>query len=72
MDHFSEYNDSWFEALSICTNFALWYMKRAAWISAKDEVLENDAKQIHTALRKAAGIFQYVMENVGECSTVRQ
>lgn len=47
-------------------NFALWYMKRAAWISSKDEVLERDAKQIHTALRKAAGIFEYVLQNIGD------
>nr|AEE63624.1 unknown [Dendroctonus ponderosae] len=56
--------DSWFEVLSICVNVALWYMKRGAWISSKDEVRETEAKQIHSALRKAAGIFIFVKENI--------
>lgn len=46
-------------------NIALWYMKKSAWISSKDEVKEADAKQIHTMLRKAAGIFKFILENVG-------
>lgn len=46
-------------------NTALWYMKKSAWISSKDEVNEADAKQIHTMLRKAAGIFKFILENVG-------
>ncbi|KAI6188322.1 BRO1 domain-containing protein [Aphelenchoides besseyi] len=55
--------DSWFEVLSMCVNMAIFYMKKAAFISAKDEVREVDAKQIHTALRKAAGIFVFVLKN---------
>lgn len=57
--------DSWFEVLNVCVNVALWYMKRAAWISGKDDVRETEAKEVHTALRKAAGIFEYVLENSG-------
>jgi hypothetical protein len=62
---FSESGDSWFEVLSICMNMAIWYMKRAAFISGKDDVSDLDAKKIHTALRKAAGIFQFVQKNRG-------
>lgn len=40
-------------------------MKRAAWLSAKDDVSDLDAKRIHTALRAAAGIFQFVLDNRG-------
>lgn len=40
-------------------------MKKAAWISSKDEVNESDAKQIHTLLRKAAGIFKFILVNSG-------
>lgn len=58
--------DAWFEVLSLFINVALWFMKRAAWISSKDEVRETDAKQIHTSLRKAAGIFIFIKENIGK------
>jgi hypothetical protein len=44
---------------------AIWYMKRAAFLSSKDDVSELDAKRVHTALRKAAGIFQFVLEHRG-------
>uniref|UniRef100_A0A914CXJ7 BRO1 domain-containing protein n=1 Tax=Acrobeloides nanus TaxID=290746 RepID=A0A914CXJ7_9BILA len=57
-----EVSDSWFEALNICMNMAIWLMKHAAWISSKDEVRDNEAKAIHSCLRKAAGIFSYILE----------
>lgn len=44
---------------------AIWYMKRGASVSSKDEVNEVDAKKIHTALRKAAGIFEFILNNRG-------
>ncbi|KAE9553119.1 hypothetical protein FO519_003672 [Halicephalobus sp. NKZ332] len=55
-----ELSDSWFEALSLIYNMAIWYMKHAAWNSAKDEVRDSEAKTIHTCLRKAAGLFEYI------------
>ncbi|KAI6242736.1 BRO1 domain-containing protein [Aphelenchoides fujianensis] len=58
-----ESSDAWFEVLSMLMNFGFFYTKKAAVISAKDEVREIDAKNIHTALRKAAGIFDYVLAN---------
>ncbi|VDM96326.1 unnamed protein product [Thelazia callipaeda] len=60
-----EVSDSWFEALNICINMAFWLSKHAAWIAAKDEVLEGDAKKAHTCLRRAAGILIFVRENSG-------
>uniref|UniRef100_A0A915CLV4 BRO1 domain-containing protein n=1 Tax=Ditylenchus dipsaci TaxID=166011 RepID=A0A915CLV4_9BILA len=67
-----EIGDVWFEVLNICINLALWYMKRAAWISAKDDVREPDAKQIHTALRRAAGIFEFVKLNTDKLNGMYQ
>ena len=44
----------------------LWHMKRAAWISAKDDVNDIDAKNIYRSLRRAAGLFQFVLFNTGK------
>ncbi|VDK51349.1 unnamed protein product [Anisakis simplex] len=60
------YSDTWFEALNMIMNMALWLTKHAAWVAAKDEVQETEAKQVHTALRRAAGMFQFVSENTGK------
>ena len=35
-------------------------MKHGAWNSAKDEVRDSEAKTIHTCLRKAAGLFEFI------------
>ncbi|VDN90544.1 unnamed protein product [Brugia pahangi] len=59
----TEVSDSWYEVLNMCVNMALWLSKHAAWIAAKDEVFEGDAKKAHTCLRRAAGILIYVREN---------
>uniref|UniRef100_A0A7E4V6Q0 BRO1 domain-containing protein n=1 Tax=Panagrellus redivivus TaxID=6233 RepID=A0A7E4V6Q0_PANRE len=55
-----ELSDAWFEALNIIYNMAIWYMKHAAWVSAKDEVRDSEAKTIHTCLRRAAGLFDFI------------
>lgn len=60
-----ESSDFWFETLNVCINVSLWYMKKAALISSKDEVNHDDAKQIHTLLSTAAGIFKFVLNNTG-------
>lgn len=44
---------------------AIWLSKHAAWIAAKDEIFEGDAKKAHTCLRRAAGILIFVQENAG-------
>uniref|UniRef100_A0A0R3RU14 BRO1 domain-containing protein n=1 Tax=Elaeophora elaphi TaxID=1147741 RepID=A0A0R3RU14_9BILA len=61
----TEVSDSWYEVLNMCVNMALWLSKHAAWIAAKDEVFEGDAKKAHTCLRRAAGILIFVRENAG-------
>ena len=59
-------DDALFEALNMLINVALWYTKHAAKIAgAKDEPSMDEAKETHTCLRKAAGIFKYIKENVG-------
>uniref|UniRef100_A0A914YPZ6 BRO1 domain-containing protein n=1 Tax=Panagrolaimus superbus TaxID=310955 RepID=A0A914YPZ6_9BILA len=55
-------SDSWFEALNMCYNMALWYMKHGAWVSAKDEVKDSEAKTAHCCLKKAAGLFEFIKE----------
>lgn len=55
--------DAIFELISICQEFGLWLMKHAAHMSAKDEVKMEDAKVVHSCLRKAAGIFKAMQDH---------
>lgn len=52
--------DSVYEAANISMNVGLWFMKHAAMIAAKDDINMNEAKDVHTMLRRAAGIFTFV------------
>uniref|UniRef100_A0A914ZKY9 BRO1 domain-containing protein n=1 Tax=Parascaris univalens TaxID=6257 RepID=A0A914ZKY9_PARUN len=63
-----ELSESWFEALNMVLNMALWLTKHAAWTAAKDEVREGEAKRVHTCLRRAAGMFQFVLQNTDKVS----
>uniref|UniRef100_A0A0N5CH64 BRO1 domain-containing protein n=1 Tax=Strongyloides papillosus TaxID=174720 RepID=A0A0N5CH64_STREA len=56
-------SDAWYEVLSVIFNMALFYSKHAAYLSAKDDVNDVEAKKIHTCLRKAAGLFQFCQDN---------
>lgn len=67
-----EVSDSWFEVLNVCVNMALWLSKHAAWIAAKDEVFEGDAKKAHTCLRRAAGILIFVRNNIDNVSGLKE
>jgi len=59
-------DDALFEALNMLINVALWFTKHAAKIAgAKDEPSMDEAKEVHKCLRKAAGIFKFIKENVG-------
>ncbi|MFH4979346.1 hypothetical protein AB6A40_006055 [Gnathostoma spinigerum] len=58
-----EINNAWFEVLNMCLNMAIWLTKHAAWVSAKDNVAESEAKIVHTCLRRAAGLFTFVSQN---------
>ncbi|GLH07452.1 Uncharacterized protein GBIM_12905 [Gryllus bimaculatus] len=52
--------DSFFEAFNICFNLAIWYMKHASMVAAKDDITLDEAKDVHVSLKKAAGIFQFI------------
>uniref|UniRef100_A0A0N4ZM32 BRO1 domain-containing protein n=1 Tax=Parastrongyloides trichosuri TaxID=131310 RepID=A0A0N4ZM32_PARTI len=56
-------SDIWYEVVSVAFNMALFYSKHAAYLSAKDDVNEIEAKKVHTCLRKAAGLFLFCQEN---------
>lgn len=56
--------DSVFELTSICMNVAIWHTKYAAKLAAKGEVSMDEAKEVHTSLRTAAGIFKFVKESL--------
>lgn len=56
--------DSVFELTSICINIAIWNTKNAAKLAAKGEVTMEEAKEVHTNLRNAAGIFKFVKESL--------
>ena len=59
-------DDALFEALNMLINVALWFTKHAAKIAgAKDEPSMDEAKEVHKCLRRAAGIFKFIKENVG-------
>ena len=66
-------DDALFEALNMLINVALWFTKHAAKIAgAKDEPSMDEAKEVHKCLRKAAGIFKFIKENVGRLLQVRR
>jgi hypothetical protein len=48
---------------------AMWHMKHAARLAASDSVSEVNAKQSHSCLRKAAGLFEYVQKEKGIYNT---
>lgn len=54
--------DSVFELISILQNVGIWFMKHAAMIAGKDEITMDEAKEVHTCLRKAAGMFTTVRD----------
>ncbi|EDO43006.1 predicted protein [Nematostella vectensis] len=56
--------DTVFELLSMCMNIASWYTKHAAKLAAKEDISMDEAKEVHTSLRTAAGMFQYVKDQL--------
>ncbi|XP_069677510.1 BRO1 domain-containing protein BROX-like isoform X1 [Periplaneta americana] len=65
-------NDAMFEAANMSCNVAFWFMKHAAMMAAKDDITMEEAKEVHTSLRKAAGIFKLVESEFGPKLTERQ
>ena len=41
-------------------NVAFWFMKRAVLIAVRPEVTMEDAKEVHSSLRRAAGLVKFV------------
>ncbi|KXJ17469.1 BRO1 domain-containing protein BROX [Exaiptasia diaphana] len=56
--------DGVFEMISMCINVALWYTKHAAKMAAKEDITMEEAKEVHTCLRTAGGMFQYVKDGL--------
>ncbi|XP_041468368.1 BRO1 domain-containing protein BROX-like [Lytechinus variegatus] len=57
----SSQHDFVFEQINILFNIALWHTKHAAALAgAKEDIAEDDAKEVHKCLRSAAGIFNYI------------
>ncbi|KAF7256231.1 hypothetical protein EG68_06562 [Paragonimus skrjabini miyazakii] len=54
--------DALFEVCSMLFTVALWLTKHAAKVAAKDEVSQDEAKDVHLSLRQAAGIFLVLKE----------
>jgi len=57
-------NDAAFEVANMLMNVAFWHMKHAAMIAAKDDLKIEEAKDIHTSLRKAAGLINFVKDTL--------
>ncbi|RWS24291.1 BRO1 domain-containing protein BROX-like protein [Leptotrombidium deliense] len=56
--------DAIFELISICQEYGIWLMKRASAVAGKDEIKMEEAKEVHTCLRKAAGVFSNVIPEI--------
>nr|CAB3226256.1 BRO1 domain-containing protein BROX-like [Phallusia mammillata] len=62
-------DDAEFDFINMGVNIALWYTKHAAKLSAQAEIKMEDAKEIHSCMKKAAGIFKEFRDNhVGKLS----
>uniref|UniRef100_H2YC40 BRO1 domain-containing protein BROX n=1 Tax=Ciona savignyi TaxID=51511 RepID=H2YC40_CIOSA len=56
-------SNSWFDFVNMGVNVALWYSKHSAKLATKPELKMEDAKEIHSCLKKAAGIFKEFKDN---------
>ena len=56
--------DAVFEVSSILMNTGFWFMKHAAMLAAKKEISMEEAKEVHTSLKKAAGVVKFVQETL--------
>lgn len=57
-------NDAAFEVANMLMNVSFWHMKHAAMIAAKDDLKIEEAKDIHTSLRKSAGLINFVKDTL--------
>lgn len=54
--------DAVFELVSMGFNVALWYTKYASRLAGKEDITEDEAKDVHRSLKIAAGIFKHLKE----------
>lgn len=59
----SAQQDAVFELLSMAFNVALWYTKFASRLAGKEDVTEDEAKEVHRSMKVAAGIFKHLKES---------
>ncbi|CAG0883613.1 unnamed protein product [Darwinula stevensoni] len=50
--------DVLYEMASLCQNVAIWLMKHAARVAAKEDISMDEAKVVHSCMRKAASIWR--------------
>ena len=53
-----------FQVASMIMNAGLWFMKHAAMLAARPEPAMEEAKEVHTCLRKAAGLVKFVQDSL--------
>ncbi|XP_016109650.1 BRO1 domain-containing protein BROX-like [Sinocyclocheilus grahami] len=58
----SAQQDAVFELVSMAFNVAIWYTKFASRLAGKENVTEDEAKDVHKSLKIAAGIFKTLKE----------
>ncbi|KTF87864.1 hypothetical protein cypCar_00044683, partial [Cyprinus carpio] len=54
----SAQQDAVFELVSMAFNVAIWYSKFASRLAGKENITEDEAKDVHKSLKIAAGIFK--------------
>jgi hypothetical protein len=52
--------DAVFETGSMLMNVAFWQMRHAVLVAVRPTVSMDDAKEVHSSLRKAAGLIKFV------------
>lgn len=57
-------HDAAFEVANLLVDYALWLMKHAAVVASKEDLKMDDAKEIHSSLRKAAGLVVFVKDTM--------
>ncbi|XP_041418494.1 BRO1 domain-containing protein BROX-like isoform X4 [Xenopus laevis] len=59
----SAQQDAVYELASMGFNVALWYTKYASRLAGKEDITEDEAKEVHRSLKVAAGIFKHLKES---------
>lgn len=57
------HQDTVFELICICYEYALWLMKHSSSLAAKEDITMDEAKEVHKSLRKAAGVLTVIQKD---------